>query len=99
MFAAFLPDVELLQNRQFLIGIVALVCFLPVSLVRDLSKLWFTSMLSVACIPFILIAIGVSGFGRADYEPFEVLLASSDFFPAIGTCARLDPHPKRRHAP
>jgi hypothetical protein len=78
------PEVPLLHNRQFIIALVAVTCFFPISLVRDLSRLWLSSLLSVLCIPFILISVAVRGFARDDYVPFPVVLASANFFPAIG---------------
>jgi len=81
---------SILANRQIMVLLIGVIAIFPLTLIRDVGRLGFVSILSITCVFFITIAISIQGYTDPRYahdEPINYTFANKDFFPAIGTMA------------
>jgi len=77
-------DYDLLKNRVFIIMLVSFVFLLPLSFLKDLNPLRYTSMIGVVCIVYACGFVMAKGVSAGQIQPSaDILEVDSDLFRAI----------------
>ncbi|KAI9487390.1 MAG: transmembrane amino acid transporter protein-domain-containing protein [Benjaminiella poitrasii] len=87
LFQRYLPQYPILGDRTFILIFIGIVCILPLNLSRSIGSLARWSIISVACLPIILLTILIRAPAYAPKEPITLEWVGSDVFGALGIMA------------
>ncbi|KAG1473938.1 hypothetical protein G6F56_000657 [Rhizopus delemar] len=87
LFERYIPQIPILANRTFILLFVGIVFILPLNMSRSIGSLAKWSIISVMCLPVILITILIRAPAYAPKEsiPFEWI--GNDVWSALGIMA------------
>ncbi|KAI8075410.1 transmembrane amino acid transporter protein-domain-containing protein [Gilbertella persicaria] len=83
----YLPQWPLLANRTFILVFVGIVCILPLNMSRSIGSLARWSIVSVLCLPVILLTILIRAPAYAPKEGISLEWVGQDVFGALGIMA------------
>ncbi|KAI9264847.1 transmembrane amino acid transporter protein-domain-containing protein [Phascolomyces articulosus] len=88
----YLPQYPLLSNRAFFVTTVSLICILPLNMRRSIGSLARWSMVSVMCLPIIIVTILIRAPAYYDKAPGDDgepawSIVGTDVFGAMGIMA------------
>ncbi|KAI9028321.1 transmembrane amino acid transporter protein-domain-containing protein [Phycomyces nitens] len=87
LFGLYLPDYPLLADRTFVILLIGVTCVFPLLLSRSIGALARWSIVSVLCLPLIILTLLVRAPVYAPQHDAPLTLAGGDIFGALGIMA------------
>ncbi|OBZ91666.1 putative sodium-coupled neutral amino acid transporter 11 [Choanephora cucurbitarum] len=87
LFERYLPQYTILANRTFIIAFVGIVFILPLNMSRSIGSLARWSIISVLCLPIILLTILIRAPAYAPKESIPLEWVGDDVFGALGIMA------------
>ncbi|KAG2232339.1 hypothetical protein INT48_002288 [Thamnidium elegans] len=87
LFMRYLPQFPILGDRTFVLIFVGIFCILPLNMARSIGSLARWSIISVLCLPVILLTILIRAPAYAPQEPIELEWIGGDVFGALGIMA------------
>ncbi|KAI8997506.1 transmembrane amino acid transporter protein-domain-containing protein [Pilobolus umbonatus] len=87
LFARYLPELTLLHNRTFILVFSGLFLVMPLSMSRSIGSLAKWSIISVCCLPVILLAILVRAPAYAPKESVPIEILGDNVYSALGIMA------------
>ncbi|KAI7873336.1 transmembrane amino acid transporter protein-domain-containing protein [Mucor mucedo] len=87
LFSRYLPQFPILADRTFILVFVGIFCILPLNMSRSIGSLARWSIISVLCLPVILLAILIRAPAYAPKESIPLEFIGDDVFGALGIMA------------
>ncbi|KAL9555031.1 hypothetical protein MBANPS3_002541 [Mucor bainieri] len=87
LFQRYLPQYPILGDRTFILIFVGIACVLPLNMSRSIGSLARWSIISVACLPIILLTILIRAPAYAPKERIPLEWVGPDVFGALGIMA------------